>query len=189
VGSPAPTSSVSVGAAILCRQNPSDRNDCHFFPLRPAHWNKGCSRKSPRCPAMPMFRYFLFVGGALLGLLFLADSYFPPPASVASAGDIDRTIIRIHSSRQWPAAMPIDTNVPMPKAVPFVVVADSASGPLADPQAREAFPREALAYAPPTASKASSEIRRRVRSHSRFAARETHRRLASSQIDWFAATW
>jgi hypothetical protein len=131
-----------------------------------------------------MLRYFLCVGGALFGLLFLADWYFPLlPASVASAGDIDRTIIRIHSSRQWPAAIPIDTSVPMPK-VPSAVVADTIPGPLADPPAREA-----LAYAPPTASKASDKIRRRVRSSSRFAARETHRRLASSQSNWFAATW
>lgn len=133
---------------------------------------------------MPMLRYFLCTGGALLGLLFLADWYFPLPASVASAGDIDRTIIRIHSSRQWPAAMPIDTSVPMPKVAASVVVADTFPGPLANPPAREA-----LAYAPPTASKASGKIRRRVRSPSRFAVRETHRRLASSQSNWFAATW
>jgi hypothetical protein len=130
-----------------------------------------------------MMRYFLVVGGTLLGLLFLADWYFPLTASEASTGDIDRTIIRIHSSRQWPAATPIDTSVPMPIA-PSAAVADNTPGRLIDPPAREA-----LAYAAPTASKASSRTRRRARSFSRFAARETHRRLASSQSNWFAGTW
>ena len=32
---------------------------------------------------MPIFRYFIFVGGALLALLFAADFVFPPAAPVA----------------------------------------------------------------------------------------------------------
>jgi hypothetical protein len=136
-----------------------------------------------------MLRYFLFVGAALFGLLLLANWYFPLPASVAPDRDIDRSIIRIHSSQQWPAAMPIDTGVPMPKSTSTAIVAENTPGPVADPSAHEDLPREALAYAPPTASKASSKTRRRVRSPSRFAARDTQRRLASSQGNWFAATW
>src|ERR1700761_4627269 len=130
---------------------------------------------------MPMFRYFLFVGGALLGLLFLADWYFPLSASEAAASDVDRTIRRTHSRRQWPAAMPIDTSVPMPKTAPSPAVADNTPGPLIDPPAREA-----LAYAAPPPAKTPARNRRRATS--RFASRETHRRLASSQGNWFA-TW
>jgi hypothetical protein len=135
---------------------------------------------------MLLLRYFLSVGSVLLGLLFWVNWYFPPPVGEPSAPGIDRSIIRIHSAQRWPAAVPIDTSVPMPNvAPPPAVVADSQPAARPDPT-----PREAVAYAPPAAPKASNKIRRRARPASRFAARETHRRLASSQTtNWFSAMW
>ena len=66
---------------------------------------------------MPLVRYFVFVGGMLLGLLFLADWYFPAStaATAIADNDVDRSIIRIHSSHKWPAAIQMDTRAPMPR--------------------------------------------------------------------------
>jgi hypothetical protein len=50
--------------------------------------------------SMPLVRYFVFTGGMLLGLLVLADWYFPMQASVAAHDNVDRSIIRIHSSHK-----------------------------------------------------------------------------------------
>jgi hypothetical protein len=133
---------------------------------------------------MLLLRYLVSVGGVLLGLLLWVNWYFPPSASEASTSGVDRTIIRIHSARQWPTAVPIDTSMQMPKIAPLTVSADN------EPAIRpDAPPREALALAATAEPKASGKIRRRTRSASRFTARETHRRLASSQDNWFGATW
>lgn len=53
-------------------------------------------------PLMPIGRYFLFVGGALLSLLFLADQYLPKPALSRERADIDKSTIRIHSIKRQP---------------------------------------------------------------------------------------
>ena len=62
-------------------------------------------------PTMPIGRYFLFAGSALLSLLYLADWYVPRLAAEPAHSEVDRTIIRIHSEHQWPIAVAIDTNV------------------------------------------------------------------------------
>jgi len=63
---------------------------------------------------MPIFRYFLFVGGALLVLLLAAN--FALPASpvtqaVATAGN-DQPLIRIRSDRHLPERVVLDTSQP-----------------------------------------------------------------------------
>jgi hypothetical protein len=84
---------------------------------------------------MPLVRYFFFVGGALLALLFISDAYLPKPPDVATA-DADLPVIRIHSDRKWPERVVFDTNrptiVPMQTAntgagVPATTVADLAA--------------------------------------------------------------
>jgi hypothetical protein len=89
---------------------------------------------------MPLVRYFLFTGSLLLGLLFLGDVYLPRPAEAVTA-DVDRSIIRIHTSQRWPDAVPIDTSVPMPRATPPGPAVASAT-PI------PASIREAKAYIP-----------------------------------------
>lgn len=60
---------------------------------------------------MPLARYFLYVGGVLLSLLFIADAYLPkPPAS--ERADTERPAIRIHSDRKWPERVVFDTSLP-----------------------------------------------------------------------------
>jgi hypothetical protein len=79
---------------------------------------------------MPVARYFLLVGGALLALLFISDAYFPklPVADRADSG-VDRTTIRIHSERKWPDRVVFDTSHPTIAAVPTAIAQASVPAP------------------------------------------------------------
>ncbi len=109
---------------------------------------------------MPLLRYFVCVGGMLLGLLFLADWYFPAPTAASAVADteIDRSIIRIHSRHKWPAAIQMDTAAAMPVAPAAAPVTAEATAPPA-PVERA---RQAFAFEPPP-QKAPEKIRRRAR--------------------------
>lgn len=96
---------------------------------------------------MPIFRYFMFVGGALLTLLFAVN--FVVPASpvtqaVATAGN-EQPVIRIRSDRHLPERVVLDTSQPTiaPLAVKTAAVAapqppvhDSTSAALAEMSAK-----------------------------------------------------
>ncbi|WP_213772756.1 hypothetical protein [Bradyrhizobium sp. dw_78] len=60
---------------------------------------------------MPVARYFLFVGGALLALLLVVSALSPqmPVAETANTA-ADLPAIRIHSDRKWPEKVVFDTN-------------------------------------------------------------------------------
>jgi hypothetical protein len=99
---------------------------------------------------MPLARYFVFVGGVLLALLFAVDAMVPAlnddPAlskskDSASADDgPDKSIIRIHSDRKWP-----------------IVPASTAKAEAVTPASAEASPkarvREAFAQFAPSEPK------------------------------------
>jgi hypothetical protein len=60
---------------------------------------------------MPLRQYFLFVGGALLTLLFAANWLMPLPASNELINsDVKLPVIRIHSELKGPDAVVIDTS-------------------------------------------------------------------------------
>ena len=64
---------------------------------------------------MPIGRYFLSVGTALLAVLFLADACFPnsqPDALGRSGRNLDKSIIRITSTKKWPERIDFDTHLP-----------------------------------------------------------------------------
>src|SRR4051812_34706084 len=63
---------------------------------------------------MPIIRYFIFVGGALLALLFAADFVWPaPPAAQAGVtASSDQPTIRIRSDRHLPERVVLDTSQP-----------------------------------------------------------------------------
>lgn len=70
---------------------------------------------------MPLARYFLFVGGALMALLFAFDFLSPKAAAdsgIQSAGTIDKSTLRIKSEQKWPERIVFDTTQPtiVPKA-------------------------------------------------------------------------
>jgi hypothetical protein len=60
---------------------------------------------------MPLARYFFFVGGVLLALLFISDAYLPK-LRVADSTNTDLPVIRIHSDRKWPERVVYDTALP-----------------------------------------------------------------------------
>ena len=53
---------------------------------------------------MPVARYFLFVGGMLLALLFALDAFAPQQMAVAgnTAPSINKTVVRIRSDQKLP---------------------------------------------------------------------------------------
>jgi hypothetical protein len=88
---------------------------------------------------MPLMRYFLVVGGALLALLFITDAYLPKlPA--AERADTDLPVIRIHSDRKWPERVVFDTSRPIVAAAPTAAAMPAAVADLsAKARVREAF--------------------------------------------------
>ena len=60
---------------------------------------------------MPLARYFFYVGGVLLALLFILDAYLPE-LPVAGRENIHLPVIRIHSDRKWPERIVYDTSLP-----------------------------------------------------------------------------
>ena len=77
---------------------------------------------------MPLMRYFMYVGGALLALLFIADACLPPlPVAKASRSATDLSVIRIHSDTKWPERVVFDTTRPTITPVPAPVVAQAAA--------------------------------------------------------------
>jgi hypothetical protein len=77
---------------------------------------------------MPLLRYFGFVGGALLALLFAVSAFMPAmPAVEASKSTTDLSIIRIHSDQKWPERIVFDTTrptTPVPSNLAAPVVAE-----------------------------------------------------------------
>jgi hypothetical protein len=64
---------------------------------------------------MPLARYFFFVGGALLALLFVISAGLPKqPAAQVQVVDTaaDLPTIRIHTDRKWPERVVFDTTIP-----------------------------------------------------------------------------
>ena len=64
---------------------------------------------------MPLARYFLFVGGGLMALLFAFDFFSPravAESGIQSAGTIDKSTLRIRSEQKWPERIVFDTTQP-----------------------------------------------------------------------------
>ena len=63
---------------------------------------------------MPVARYFLFVGGVLLALLFAFDAFAPQQVAVASNSvpSIDKTVVRICSDQKLPERVVYDMSLP-----------------------------------------------------------------------------
>jgi hypothetical protein len=80
---------------------------------------------------MPVLRYFVFVGTALLALLFAVDAYLPKlpvadHADTAANALTDLSVIRIHSVQKWPARVEFDTSLPTITPAAVVLAANNA---------------------------------------------------------------
>jgi hypothetical protein len=78
---------------------------------------------------MPVARYFLFVGGMLLVLLFALDAFAPQQMVVAdnTAPSINKTVARIRSDQRWPERVVYDTS--LPTIVPPAAATQIAAAP------------------------------------------------------------
>src|SRR5260370_42616191 len=95
---------------------------------------------------MPVVRCFMYVGGALLALLFISGVFLPKsPVVDRTDSAADLPAIRIHSDRKWPERVVFDTSTPTdvpPQTAKAEAIAPSQT-PVADASAaarvREAF--------------------------------------------------
>lgn len=91
---------------------------------------------------MPLWRYFVYVGGALLALLFLISAVLPTlPDNEMLATGSDRPVIRIRSERKLPERVVIDTTQPTitPTAAVMAQSVPAPPPPRMAAKARESF--------------------------------------------------
>jgi hypothetical protein len=140
---------------------------------------------------MPIIRYFVFIGGLLVALLFAIDLYLPTPPESGHASDPDKTIIRIRSARSLPEKIVFDTRPQT--AAPVLANAHPV------PDAVEGTSRDvlaAMAAAPtPATAKKDAPVRKRAEGHpqrrrsTKPPTNSADRRLASERHDYFAGGW
>jgi len=146
---------------------------------------------------MPLVRYFLYVGGVLLTLVFLLDTCLTR-LPVIEGSHVDSPIIRIHSDRKWPERIVFDATRPTIVSAPTAVVEDrvvspaTASGVSIKEREREAFalmqPSDAKRLEPSSPGRRELKlqrprkiVKRHVTPHSVFVARQP-------QFGWFGNT-
>jgi len=112
---------------------------------------------------MPVIRYFVFVGGALLALLLAIDLFSPAQPVVAgqAAASVDKTVVRIRSDQKLPERVVYDTS--LPTIVPPVVTAAAASPVPAAAAAAvaQAQVRETFAQYVPEAKKPEAQVQQK----------------------------
>jgi hypothetical protein len=102
---------------------------------------------------MPLIRYFVFTGGALLALLYLADYYMAGPVSAAAETGPDLSITRIHSAQTWPEKIVFDTSV---RQIPLTKAAASSASDAAAPPAAPEGTRQAFAMVAQSAAESKA---------------------------------
>ena len=131
---------------------------------------------------MPILRYFIYVGGALLALLFVAGYALPnaPVAQSVATASSEAPVIRIRSDRKLPERVVLDTAqraIASPAVQTAAVVAPqqpaNASPVLADMSAK-AQVRESFAQAAPNAGKTEGATVKK-------ADAKPHRKIARSR--------
>ena len=99
---------------------------------------------------MPLARYFFYVGGALLALVFVAD-FCLPQLPVSGSSNIALPAIRIHSDQKWPDRVVYDTSRPTiaPAQPPKTEINVPTPATVADASAKA---RDAFAQLQPSAT-------------------------------------
>jgi len=102
---------------------------------------------------MPLARYFLFVGGVLLTLVFILDAWLAE-LPVMERSYANSPVIRIRSERKWPERIVFDTTLPAIAPAQTAIVDDRVSSPatVTDVAAKERE-REAFALMHPSNAK------------------------------------
>ena len=102
---------------------------------------------------MPLARYFLYVGGVLLTLVFILDACLIG-LPVSESAHVNSPIIRIHSDRKWPERIVFDTTLPTIVPAQAAIAKDRVTSPAAvtDVSVKERE-REAFALMQPSDAK------------------------------------
>ncbi|MGY4596201.1 hypothetical protein ACVWXL_003947 [Bradyrhizobium sp. GM22.5] len=115
---------------------------------------------------MPIFRYFFFVGGALLALLFAANYVLPtsPVTQAIATASNEQPLIRIRSDRHLPERVVLDTSQPTLAAKIAAIAApqppvESMSPALAEISAK-ARVRETFAQFTPAAKADTAAVKK-----------------------------
>jgi hypothetical protein len=145
---------------------------------------------------MPLARYFSFVGGVLLTLLFILDAYLPK-IPVREKATANLPIIRIHSERKWPERIVFDTSAPIPvqiaRSEPITPPPETAGDVSTKARERDAFaqmqPSDTKQLQPPGPKKREPKLQHR----NRIARRYTPPHFTSArpwQFGWFGqSSW
>jgi hypothetical protein len=131
---------------------------------------------------MPLARYFSFVGGVLLALLFLLDACFPK-LPVLDRPRANLPVIRIHSDRKWPERVVYDTShppiVPISMASSAIIIqtpkmmAEASAGP---------GRWEAFAMLPPSGEQLQASNTKMREQRSRHLSKIVRKRPPASRI-------
>jgi hypothetical protein len=116
---------------------------------------------------MPLARYFVFAGGGLMALLFVADFFSPKAVAesgIHSAGPVDKTTLRIRSEQKLPERIVFDTT--QPTIVPKVAAQTAQAvlpGPAPAPEiTASARVRETFAqFSPAEPKKADTVVKKK----------------------------
>jgi hypothetical protein len=135
---------------------------------------------------MPLARYFLYVGGVLLALLFLSAPYLPKlPAS--AGGGSRSAIIHIYSDQKWPERIVYDTNLPAVVPAPIANLEANVAAPeiVASTTARAAFAQLRPSSQLSDVNKREPKLHRQRKIAKRPAARPALLAARQVQFGWF----
>ena len=77
---------------------------------------------------MPLARYFLYIGGVLLTLVFILDACLAK-LPVVERARVNSPSIRIHSERKWPEHVVFDDTLPTTVPAQTAIREDRVSSP------------------------------------------------------------
>jgi hypothetical protein len=135
---------------------------------------------------MPLARYFLYVGGVLLTLLFILDAWFPR-FPVAERANANLLVIRIHSDRKWPERIVFDTS--LPTISPPQIASATATDVSVKATEREVFaqmqPSDAKQLQPSNSKKREPYLQRKGKIARRHTAPLPFLAARQPQLGWF----
>ena len=145
---------------------------------------------------MPLARYFLYVGGVLLTLVFILDACLTK-LPVTERAPVNSPIIRINSVPKWPERIVFDTTRPTIASAQTAIVEDRVPSPatVTDVAAKE---REREAFAlmqpsnarlePPTPGRRELKPQRQRKIAKRHAMPRSLFVARQPQFGWFGNT-
>jgi hypothetical protein len=169
------------------------------MPMQVAFLHQSCRRgpllarrrsAAAMAPTMPISRYLVYVGGALLAMLFVVDALVQDRPAI-HGGAARSATIRIHSDWKLPERVVLDTSLPTIVATDIAKVEPGAlpGADLSQRRAREAFAQLGAADAerPPARPSTKADVKPQRQNKSARRHIEKNIRLVARppQYGWF----